>query len=709
MRHLVLFTALAAAAWAQRPPAAPAPAPKPKPAAPSVANLKYPPLKPVSIPTVEQTTLPNGLKLYLLEDHELPLVSGVALVRTGNLFDPPDRVGLATVTGEVLRSGGTREKTGDEIDERLESMAAAIESGIDETYGSVSFSALKQNTDEVVQLFHDLLTSPEFRADKLELIKGQLRSSIARRNDDPAGIASREFASLVYGRHTPYGATMEYETVDRIRREDLVAFYQRYYFPANVMLALRGDFSAAEMRARIEKVFGGWAHKQEPVPSFPPVDHKAKPGIYVGAKKGLPQTFFTGGHLGGKLNDKDYPALEVAADILGGGFSSRLFQRVRSRMGAAYSIGSDWGAAFHHPGLFTISGSTRGSSTTVTLKAVREEMEGMRSEEVSNSELADARDRVLNSFVFNFDTKAKTLNRLLTYEYYGYPKDFIQQYQKAVAAVTRADVLRVAREHFHPDQMVIVAVGDPGDFQQTLGTLGLPVTSLDLTIKEPATAGANASPQSIERGKQLLQRAQQAVGGVAKLEAIKDFTEVAELHLDPSVGATKVTRTNRWLAPSAFRQDNQLPFGRLSVYWDGQAGWIANPQGRGPLMGPQLAQAKGESLRVYHRLLLSDRIAGRVVTEAGDGVVEISESGDVVRLTLDEKSGMPRQLSYRNPQPKGPPAEVTETFTAFATVDGVEMPSKLTLDQNGKRFADVAVKEQKVNTGLQPADLSRWR
>src|SRR6266852_1310439 len=172
---------------------------------PSYKELKYPPLRPVEVPDVATVTLPNGMRLYLLENHELPLVRGFALIRTGNLFDPADKVGLASITGMVMRSGGTKDKTGDQLDAQLENIAASVETSIDESFGEASFSCLKENTDEVLGVFHDLLTAPGFRQDKIDLAKTEERSSISRRNDDTHGIVEREFANIVYGRDTPYG------------------------------------------------------------------------------------------------------------------------------------------------------------------------------------------------------------------------------------------------------------------------------------------------------------------------------------------------------------------------------------------------------------------------------------------------------------------------------------------------------------------------
>ena len=159
------------------------------------------------------------------------------------------------------------------------------------------------------------------------------------------------------------------------------------------------------------------------MPPFPPVRSTPTPGVFLAVKEDINQTVFYMGHLGGELRDRDNPALDVMADILGGGFSSRLFKRIRTALGYAYSIGADWAADYDHPGLFEISGSTKSGNTTDAIAVARQEVERIRASEVTGAELETARETAVNSFVFHFDTPSKTLARLLRYEYYGYPKD----------------------------------------------------------------------------------------------------------------------------------------------------------------------------------------------------------------------------------------------------------------------------------------------
>ncbi|MGH9658568.1 MAG: M16 family metallopeptidase, partial [Bryobacteraceae bacterium] len=634
----------------------------------------------------------------------LPIVNGLALVRTGNLFDPAGKVGLAQLTGMVQRTGGTRQQTGDALDERLENIAASVESQIGESSGTVSFSTLKENADEVLEIFRDLLTAPEFRSEKLDLAKTELRSGISRRNDEAGGIARREFASIVYGRDNSYGWPMEFEHVDRVRRDDLVAFYQRYYFPGNVMLAVYGDFSAAEMKAKLGKLFGGWTATQPPVPPFPPAAIKPAAGVYLAAKGDVTQTFFAVGHAGGMLNDKDYAALEVMADILGGGFRSRLFQKVRGQLGYAYSIGAQWGAQFRHPGLFHVSGSTKALATLETLQAIEQEIARMRDTPVTDAELDAAKQAVQNSFVFHFDTRTKTIGRMLNYEYFGYPPDFLFQYQKAVAAVTKAEIQRVARERLKPQELVMVAVGNPKDFIKPLSGLGRTVRDLDLTIPQPKVEAASSDAASLERGQAMLARVQQALGGAEKIAAVKDQVMVNDVQLDPAAGGMKVKQTNRWADPGFFRQELELPFGKITSYSDGKSGWIVHPRGDGALMGAQLKQVQGEIFRWIARLALSDRVPGRTVNHSGAGEIEISDGeGNSARLTIDEATGLPARLTY--PAPQG--GDVQETWSEWREVGGIRLPHKITVFQGGKKYADVEVKEARVNTGATGAQLSK--
>ncbi len=409
------------------------------------------------------------------------------------------------------------------------------------------------------------------------------------------------------------------------------------------------------------------------------------------------------GHLGGVLKDKDYPALEVAAEILGGGFASRLFRDVRTEHGWAYNIGAGWGANYDHPGLFTISGSTQSAHTVDTLKAVREELDKIRNAEVSDAELQTAKDTVLNSFVFFFDRPSKTLNRLFQYEYYGYPRDFIFQYQKAIGVVTKADVLRVAQKYFRPQDLTYVLAGNPKDFGTPLDSLGMKVQAIDLTIPEPKQAAATADSASLAKGKQLLQHVQQALGGSDKLAAVKDMQFHAEVAVETPGATMKVKQTNSYLEPSTMRQDIELPFGKQSVYFDGKSGWLASLQGMQALAPAVAKQMQGEMFRQITRLAASDRNPDVTVNYAGPGTLEISaKDGDSVKLQVDEQTGIPAKLTYQQG-----PNSVEQIYSDWREVDGVKLPFQWTIMQGGKKFASVTIQDYKLNSGLTQEALSK--
>jgi zinc protease len=668
-------------------------------------DLKFGKLREVVIPKPEVFTLKNGLKVFLLVDRELPLVSGSALVRVGNLFDPPDKRGLSELVGAVMRTGGTKTRTGEQLDVALEGMAASVETSIGETSGSVSFSCLKENTREVMALFKDVLTQPEFRADKFELARTQLRTGISRRNDDPEGIATREFLSLLYGRNTPWGWTIEYEHVDRIQRADLQAYHARYFFPKNTMLSLYGDFDAAEMKALLEKEFADWTVERPAVPAWPPVPAKPAPGVFLAEKEDVTQTFFEIGHLGGQLKDPDYAALQVAGNILGAGFSSRLVSRVRTQLGYAYSVGASWGAGYQSPGAFRISGSTKSASTVETIRAIREEVEKLRQAEVTDVELKEAKDAIANSFVFAFDRPSKTLNRLVTYEYWSYPNDFLFQYQKAVAAVTKADVLRVAKQHFLPERFTIVTVANPKELGKPLEDLKLPVEKIDLTIPEPKAASAPVSNASQEKGRALWAKAQAALGGAEKLAAVTDFTSMREVEFQMAGAKTKVKQSLMVLLPNQIRQEQEFPFGKLVVYSDGQGGFLQGPQGPMPFNAAITKQAAGEIFRSWPMLLRGAE--GWQVNAVDEKTVEIRDSsGEQTRLVLDP-SGLPLQQIYLSTQLAGAPSEIRENYSDWRDVQGIKLPFRIETEQGGKPFGTTLVMEWKLNAGATKEQLSK--
>ncbi|HET6267534.1 MAG TPA: pitrilysin family protein, partial [Acidobacteriota bacterium] len=398
---------------------------------------------------------------------------------------PAEKTGLAAMTGSVIRTGGTTKYPGDDIDGLLESLGARVETSIGLESGSASMSVLKENVDTGLSIMADLLMNPAFPQNKIDLQKVQMHSGISRRNDDPGDIASREFLRLIYGSSSVYGRLAEHATVDAVTRDDMVAFHKRYFCPNNVMLGVWGDFNTKDMLKKIDATFKSWKKGEFKRPQPPPVDYKFDSSVNFVRKDDVNQSSVYIGHIGGLRNNPDYFALGVMNDVLSGGFGSRLFSRVRSQQGLAYSVFGVYSANYDYPGMFYAGAETKSESTVKSIRAILHELELIRKEEITDDELARAKDSYLNSYVFNFEDPGQVLLRLMTYEYYGYPKDFLQKEKENVEKVTKADVLRVAQKYVHPDQVRILVLGRDKDFDEPLSTLGK-VNEIDVTIPPPA-------------------------------------------------------------------------------------------------------------------------------------------------------------------------------------------------------------------------------
>lgn len=453
-------------------------------------ELKFQPLPSVQLPEYSRFVLDNGMVVYLMVDRELPLVGGTALVRTGDRIEPASKVGLAGLVGTVMRTSGTQKHSADELNQLLEQRAAAVETAIGESSGSASFSSLSEDLEMVFGLFAQVIREPRFAQDKLDLAKTHFRGGIARRNDQPNGIASREFQKLIYGNNSPYARTVEYATLDNISRADLVSFYRRYFQPNNMILGIVGDFDPEQMRSLIQKHFGDWKPSRMSSPKLPLVSQSQQGGVFLVDQPQLTQSYVQIGHLGGLLNSPDYAALDVMNGVLNG-FGGRLFNSVRSREGLAYSVYGSWSPRYDYPGLFIAGGQTRSQTTVPFIQAIRKEIERLKAEPVTPAELAFAKDSVLNSFVFNFEDKSQILSRLMRYEYYGYPADFLFRYERGVKATKAADVQRVARTYLKPENLVTLVVGNAAAIQPPLTQLVAKVTPVDITIPQPKSTVTN--------------------------------------------------------------------------------------------------------------------------------------------------------------------------------------------------------------------------
>jgi predicted Zn-dependent peptidase len=446
------------------------------------ADLKYPALT-FKLPKASISTLPNGMKLYLLEDHELPLVEVSATIRTGAVYVPEGKAGLASLFGATQRSGGTRTRKPEEIDSALDQIAASVATSVSNEYATATLSVLKEDLDLGLSIFADVLMNPEFREERVSLEKAQLIEGIRRRNDDPHSIAFREFNKLLYGPKHPYGWEATVESVSGLTREDLLAFHRRYYHPNNMVLAISGDFKKADLTNRLKKAFAGWKQAKVTWPQLPPIrpstgGSDARQVYHV--PKAVPQSIIVLGNLGVSRHDPDRIPMELLDYILGrAGFTSRLVREIRSNRGLAYSVGSIFSINAQAGSIGAYS-FTRADATAQATGLMLDILETIRKEPVPAEELKAAQQSLVNSFVFRFESSHEVVTQQAIYDYYNYPKDWLEKYPQRLQAVTPQELQRVAKEHIQPARALLVVVGDAAKFDAPLSRFGA-VTTLKLS------------------------------------------------------------------------------------------------------------------------------------------------------------------------------------------------------------------------------------
>ncbi|HLJ30637.1 MAG TPA: pitrilysin family protein [Candidatus Angelobacter sp.] len=463
----------------------------PSSSAPSASwkQIPVPPLHQFHPQEPRRVELPNGLVIFLQEDHELPMINGTIRIRGGRRDVPADKTGLEEVYAEVWRTGGTKEKTGDELDDFLETRAAGVEASPIGDSTSLSWSSLKEDFDPVLLVVLDLLQHPEFRQEKIDLAKQQIASFISRRNDDINQIAQRESTRLAYGRDNPYARIAEYSTISAISRDDLLNWHKRTVAPNNMILGIAGDFDPTIMEGKLREAFGKLP-KGEPFAKSEIPLQEPTPGIYLIEKDDVNQSTIEMVGLGIERRNPDYYAVEVVNDLFGGGFSSRLFVNIRTKLGLAYGVGGGIGAAYDHPGILRFSVGTKSGTTAAALEALRKQMDELVQKGVKDEEVRKAKDSILNSFIFSFDSKQKVLAERMAYEFYGYPTDTLERYRAGIEKVTVADVDRVARKYIHPEKLAVLVVGNAKDFDKELSTFGK-VTPVDISIPQATPKGGN--------------------------------------------------------------------------------------------------------------------------------------------------------------------------------------------------------------------------
>ena len=687
-----------------------------QPAALQAADKKYqkikaPQLREVVVPPVTRVTLDNGLNLFVVEDHDLPLFRMQLIVKAGGADEPADKTGLAAITADVLRSGGSEKLPGDRMDETLESMGGSIETSSDALTTTVSVNVLIEDTDRVLAMLRDLLVQPAFPQDKIDLSIKQVQSLIARRNDDPGGIAQREFDKVLFGSAHPFARQIEYEHLARIGRQDLIDFHAKYYHPQDAYLAVWGDFTADEIVAKLRQVLGEWPSVTVTHAEFPPVP-ETQPSVNLCVKESVNQSTIWIGHRGTTQKDPDYYALVVMNEILGGSFGSRLFNEVRSRLGLSYSVGSALGAGLTHPGMFRVTCGTKSETTLKAARACIEEVRKMKTEAITPDELQRAKEGILNSHVFNFTNTGAIVTRQMSYVRNGYPADFLEKFPQGIQAVTIEDVKRAAGKYLQPERFAVLVVGKPDDFDESLAALGA-VNTIDITIPEPAVAEEYPAPtpETLAQGKEVLAQAAAAMGGASNLAKLTDVTESCTLTLTMMGQSIPGKLTKYVQYPGNTRSEIEVMGQKIVQAFSASANSGFKSMG-GKSQGMDAADLQDAREELARELVLAIRDAesyapqwiglGEVRGAPADIVLMSPPGAEKFKLFVDRTTHRVVKQEYRGKSFQGTPVREEVFLDDYRKVGAVVLPHKSEIKQDGETA--ISSETQQIGWDPIPAD-----
>lgn len=406
-----------------------------------------------------RTMLLNGLIVLHSENHNLPIVMVTLIVRAGQVHEPGEKAGLANMTAELL-SEGTKTRSSKEISEALDFIGASLGISAGADFTTLTLSVLKKDIHKGFDIFSDVLLHPSFPQEEIARVKELIKGSLKHQEEDPSFLADRAFRKEVFGAH-PYGRLLEgsTETIDLITREDMMQFYSAYFLPNNAILSVAGDLTTEELQGMLQQYLNEW--KKAVVPSAVSVKPAERPGRSVlKIEKDLTQATLMLGNLGIRREDPDYYAVSVMNYILGGGgFSSRLMQSIRDEKGLAYDVRSFF-AARKESGYYQISLQTKNESANTAFDEIITQVKRITAEPVSDEELSEAKSFLTGSFMRRLDTNRKIADFFAAVEFYSLGLNYRTKYPDYINAVTKEDVLRVARKYLSAEQYILVVVAD---------------------------------------------------------------------------------------------------------------------------------------------------------------------------------------------------------------------------------------------------------
>ncbi|MCB0322159.1 MAG: insulinase family protein [Bdellovibrionales bacterium] len=422
------------------------------------------------IPEPERWELPNGLTVLYYYNDELPQMRGTMYFPGGSLTDYSGVPGLLEATGNQMREGSIEGVSPQALDKRLDDLAASIESGFGDEYGSVGFYSLEEDFPEVFKLFTAVIRKPAFDASRLKLWQQLANEAIRRRRDAPDTMANMAFADLVYGPDSQFAKVASPESVAKVTRREMQKMHRLFVRPDGAYLAISGSIPRKQVEPMIQQAFGDWPRGVEQRPPLPELRHSVEPGIYL-LQRDFDQATIIIGHRGPPRHIPDVYPLKIFNQLFGhSGFGSVLFNRIRSQLGLAYSV---YGGVFPGTveGLFQIAMGTRVNQAPTAIRTALEITKEAEQASPPEDDFVDAKAAVTRSFVFRFADPAFVVNRVAILELLGFPPGYDQQYLDRIAEVSPEAVREAAAKWIAPEDVVIVVVGNvtPEELRSVFG------------------------------------------------------------------------------------------------------------------------------------------------------------------------------------------------------------------------------------------------
>jgi zinc protease len=437
------------------------------------------------VPVWTKGTLANGADLIVSEKHDLPLVSfSITFLGGADQFEPAGKQGTASLAAAML-SEGTKTRNAEALSNALQLLGTSISASVGGESGSVGFVSTSAKFPATLDILTDMLVNSVFPADALERLRGQRLVALTQARAQPGAIAARVFPRVVYGNEHPYGRVVSEESIKSVTRDDVVVFHQTYFQTGRALVTVVGDVSAGDVKPVIDRALAAWPKAgTRPAFSYPPLPSTRPTTIFLVDKPGAAQSTFAIGQPGPPRSTPDFFPLQVMNTMLGGMFQSRLNANIREEKGYSYGVSSNF-AYGKGPGAFRTGGDIVTEKSDAALTEFMKELRGiLGARPVTDDELATAKDSLIQRLPGTF-ASVSAINAALTNLWVqGLPDDYYQQYAKSIGAVTKEDVVRVAKQHLDLEHLAIVIVGDRATIEEPLKKTGIaPIVQLDIDAK----------------------------------------------------------------------------------------------------------------------------------------------------------------------------------------------------------------------------------